>query len=58
MSSAHCGTHNGSQQDERGVVDPKPENILLDTAGTPKLADFGIAKLAGEGAAKTRPSAP
>lgn len=31
----------------RGIVhrDLKPENILTDSAGTPKLADFGISKI-------------
>ena len=40
---------------DHGVLhrDIKPENILLDVAGVPKLADFGIAKLAGEESLKT-----
>ena len=30
--------------------DIKPENVLFNTEGMPKLADFGIAKVLGDGA--------
>jgi len=41
-----------------GVVhrDLKPHNILVDAAGLPRIIDFGIARLIGQGDFETRPT--